>query len=134
MPVEKIPSWIEHLLLPKLSTIEGELKAINTRIDSVEDRVGSLRNEMLSKFEATDNKIDSLRNEMLSKFEGVDIKITSLDERIISLRNETKIELTSLRTEMSVRLDSLEKRIPVIEEITALKLKIADIEKRLAVV
>jgi hypothetical protein len=33
---------------------------------------------------------------------------------------------------MTVKLDSLEKRIPVIEEITALKLKIADIEKRLA--
>ena len=33
---------------------------------------------------------------------------------------------------MTLRLDSLEKRIPVIEEITALKLKIADMEKRLA--
>ncbi len=128
MPVEKIPSWIEHLLLPKLSTIEGELKAINIRIDSVEDQVGSLRNEMLSKFEATDNKIDSLRNEMLSKFEGVDIKITSLDERITSLRNEAKTEFTGL----NYRFDYLEKRIPVIEEITALKLKIADMEKRLA--
>ncbi len=57
---------------------------------------------------------------MLSKFESVDVKIISLDEKI-----------TSLRTEMILRLDSLEKRIPVIEEITALKLKIADIEKRL---
>ncbi len=128
MPVEKIPSWIERLLLPKLSTIEGELKAINIRIDSVEDQVGSLRHAMLSKFEATDNKMDSLRNEMLSKFEGVDIKITSLDERITSLRNEAKTEFTGL----NYRFDYLEKRIPVIEEITALKLKIADMEKRLA--
>ena len=41
--------------------------------------------------------------------------------------------IDSLKTEMTVRLDSLEKRIPVIEEITTLKLKIAEIEKRLAV-
>ena len=34
---------------------------------------------------------------------------------------------------MTIKLDSLEKRIPVIEEITALKLKIADLEKRLEV-
>jgi hypothetical protein len=34
---------------------------------------------------------------------------------------------------MNVKFDSLEKRIPVIEELTALKLKIADIEKRIAV-
>ncbi|GFO96189.1 uncharacterized protein ig2599ANME_0376 [groundwater metagenome] len=62
---------------------------------------------MLSKFETTYNKIDSLRN-------------------------ETKMEIARVRTEMTVRLDSLEKRIPVIEEITALKLKIAEIEKKLA--
>jgi len=48
------------------------------------------------------------------------------------LRNETKIEISSLRTEMSIRLDSLEKRIPVIEKITALEIKMADLEKRLA--
>ncbi len=67
---------------------------------------------------------------MLSKFEATDIKITSLDEKIGSLRNETKSEFQGLH----YQLDSLEKRIPVIEEITALKLKIAELEKRLAVV
>jgi hypothetical protein len=61
MPAEKIPGWRERLLLPKLSEISGDIKAINTR------------------------------------------------------------------------LDSIEKRIPVIEKITALELKIADLEKRLAV-
>lgn len=100
MPAEKIPSWIERLLLPKLSEISGDIKGL-------------------------DIKIESLRNEM--KME------------ISSLRNETKTEITSvrkeiesLRTEMNVRLDSIEKRIPVIEKITALEIKIADLEKRLA--
>ena len=41
-------------------------------------------------------------------------------------------EIDSLRTEMNVKFDSLEKRIPVIEKLTALELKIADLEKRLA--
>ncbi len=122
MTTEKIPSWIERLLLPKLSTIEGELKAINTRIDSTNERIDSLRNE-------TKADTEGLRKEMLSKFEGMDIKIGSLDERIISLRNETKSEFAGLH----YRLDSLEKRIPVIEKMAVLELKIADIEKRLAV-
>lgn len=34
MTAEKIPSWIERLLMPKLSEISGEIKAINTRICS----------------------------------------------------------------------------------------------------
>ncbi len=51
---------------------------------------------------------------MLSKFETTDNKIETLN----------KI--------MTIKFDSLDQRIPVIEEITALKLKIADIEKKLA--
>ncbi|GFO96295.1 uncharacterized protein ig2599ANME_0484 [groundwater metagenome] len=77
---------------------------------------------MLSKFETTDNKIGSLRNEMKSEFAGLNYRFENVDGRI-----------DSLRIEMTVRLDSIEKRIPVIEEITALKLKIAEIEKKLAV-
>ncbi len=90
MPVEKIPSVIERLLLPKLSEISGDIKAL-------------------------DIKIDSLRNETR-------IEISSVRK-----------EIEGLRTEMNVKFDSLEKRIPVIEKITALELKIADLEKRLAV-
>jgi chromosome segregation ATPase len=107
MPAEKIPGWIERLLMPKLSEISGDIKAINARIDS------------------TNEKIDSLRNETKTE-------ITSLRTEITSLRNETKMEISSLRTEMTVRLDSIEKRIPVIEEIAALRIKIAEIEKRVA--
>ncbi|MDP2766730.1 MAG: hypothetical protein Q8O41_04675 [Candidatus Methanoperedens sp.] len=33
---------------------------------------------------------------------------------------------------IDTKLDSLEKRIPVIEEITALKIRIAEMEKKLA--
>jgi hypothetical protein len=112
MTAEKIPSWIERLLMPKLSEIGGDIKAINTRIDALESNMGT-------RIDSLEDRIDSLE--------------TNLNIKIDSLRNETKMEISSLRTEMTVRLDSLEKRIPVIEEITALKLKIADIEKRIAV-
>lgn len=88
MPVEKVPSWIKQVLMPELNEMKGELKAIHTRIDSVEARIGSLRNEMSS------------------KFEGLNYRFEKVDERI-----------DSLRTEMNVRLDSIEKRIPVIEDI-----------------
>ncbi len=104
---EKAPSWIERVLLPSLNEIKGEIKAVNTRIDALDDKIDT-------KINALDDKIDSLRNEMLSKFETTDIKIDSL------------------RNEMNVKFDSLENRIPVIEKMAALELKIAELEKRLA--
>ena len=87
--MEKIPSWIEKLLLPKLNEITGEIKAIHTRIDSVEKGITSLRNETMAKFEAADVKVESfrketkieitsLRNELLAKFEVADAKVKNL--------------------------------------------------------
>ncbi len=98
MPVEKVPTWLKQVLMPELNEIKGELKAINTRIDSTNERIESLRNE-------TKTEINSVRSE-----------IASVRKEIESLRNETKMEIASLRSDMNVKFDSLEKRIPVIEK------------------
>ena len=107
----KIPGWIERMLLPKLNEITGEIKAIHTRIDAVEKGVTSLRSEMMTKFEAVDVKfeaaavkVESLRNEMLSKFDAVDF-----------------------------RFDALEARLPVMEKVAELEVRLAEIERKLSV-
>ncbi|MEM3419081.1 MAG: hypothetical protein QW806_02540 [Nitrososphaerota archaeon] len=46
--VEKVPGWIERILLTKLSEITGEIKAINARIDSLEKRIQMM--EKLTEF------------------------------------------------------------------------------------
>ena|SRR3972149_166957 len=121
MPVEKVPSWIKQVLMPELNEIKGELKSINTRIDSVEAQIGSLRNETKSEIERIEDRIDSLRKEIMSKFEGVDHKFEGID-----------IKIETLNKVVTIKFDSLEQRIPVIEKITILEHKIAEIEKRLA--
>jgi hypothetical protein len=54
--MEKVPSWLERLLLPKLNEITGEIKAIHTHIDAVWKEIVSLRNE-------TKTEITSLRDD-----------------------------------------------------------------------
>ena len=95
--IEKIPGWIERLLLLKLNEITGEIKTIHTRIDSVEKDVAGLRREMMTKFESVDAKVESLRTEAISRFEAVDR-----------------------------RFDSLEARLPVIEKMAELEVRLAD--------
>ncbi len=46
MPAEKIPSVIERLLLPRLSEISGDIKALNAKVDSTNERIGSLESKM----------------------------------------------------------------------------------------
>ncbi|RCV65432.1 hypothetical protein C5S53_03780 [Methanophagales archaeon] len=40
--MDKVPSWMEKLLLPKLNEITGEIKAIHTRIDAVEKKLATV--------------------------------------------------------------------------------------------
>jgi len=65
MPADKLLAGIERLMSPKLSEIIGELKAINARIDSTNERITSLQSKMDTKFEAEDVKIDKSLNEKL---------------------------------------------------------------------
>lgn len=79
--VEEVPSWIERLLLPRLSEISGEIKALNARINGLEKVIESLRNEMLSKFDAVNFRIDSLEKTISSRFEAVNTRIDSLEKK-----------------------------------------------------
>ncbi|MQY54560.1 MAG: hypothetical protein GH149_04675 [Methanosarcinales archaeon] len=45
--MEKIPTWIERLLLPKLNEIVGAIKALHSRIDSVEKTWGARQKRKL---------------------------------------------------------------------------------------
>ena len=92
---EKIPSWIERLLLPRLSEISGEIKALNAKVESLEKVIGSLRNEMFTKF-------DSLEKTMNARFEAVNTRIDSLEKRIPVIEEMTAIK---------IRLAEVEKRI-----------------------
>jgi len=86
---EKIPSWIERLLLPRLSSLEGELKAfrgevagelktVNGRIDGLDRRIDSVEKQMVS-----------LRNEMNARFDALESKVT-LVEDVTRLKIEMK--------------------------------------------
>jgi len=82
--VEKVPGWLERLLLPRLSEMSGEIKALNTRIDGLEKIIVSLRNEMESRFGAVDQQMGSLRSEMNVRFDSIE-KRMPLMEKLMEL-------------------------------------------------
>jgi len=88
---EKIPGWIERLLLPRLSSIEGELKAfrgevtgkfeaVNGRIDSLEKQMSSLRNEINARFDALESKVTLVEDVTRLK-----IEMKALAEKVASI-------------------------------------------------
>ena len=103
------------MLLPKLNEISGEIKALEAKIGSVDNKV--------------DVRIDSLRKEMLSKFESVDVKLESAEGKVESLRNEIISKFDAL----DFRFDSLEAKLPVMEKMAEFEVRLAEIERKLSV-
>lgn len=85
---EKVPGWMERLLLPRLSSIEGELKglrgemagefkAVHSEVTRLDEKVDSLRNEMLTKFDSIDKRLDFARD-----FGALQAKVNQLEARL----------------------------------------------------
>ena len=115
--MERIPGWIERLLMPKLNEISGEIKALEAKIESVDSKVDV-------RIDAVEKEVASLRSETLTELVVADAKVESL-------RNETKGAIESLEKvtisrfeAVDRRFDSLEVKLPVME-------KIAELEARL---
>jgi len=53
-----------------------------------------------------------------------------LDPRISALKETVDVRVKSLEQSLSTRIDALEKRIPVIEEIAVIKVRLSDLERR----
>ncbi len=129
--VEKIPSWIERLLLPKLSEIAGELKAINARIESVEHHLESVE----KRIDSVERRVDSIER----RFEGFETRLASIEKHTERLENQLNTlhktvddRLTSLRGEMLAKFEILNTRLQVTERIATLEAKVREIESRLA--
>ena len=91
----KVPVWIQRFLLPELEAIKGELKAINTRIDSLRTSVEEMDRRLTTKIEelekrvtmeikATNTRIDALekRFDILERLAIIETKLREHDEAL----------------------------------------------------
>ena len=69
--MEKIPGWLERLLMPKLNEISGEIKALKAKIESVDSKVDV-------RIDGVEKEVASLRSETLTKLEAADAKVVLL--------------------------------------------------------
>jgi septal ring factor EnvC (AmiA/AmiB activator) len=79
----------ERLMLPRLNSIDGDLKAINTRIDSVERSQDSLKNEIRAEVKAGFASQDAKVEKLVLKLEEMDKKL-DIDRRMTIIEAKVK--------------------------------------------
>jgi hypothetical protein len=69
---------VERLLLPRLNSIDGELKAINTRITERDawhaEKIDSVEKVLRAEFRSLDTKVDEMGRRLSSKLDDMDGK------------------------------------------------------------
>jgi len=68
---EKVPGWLERILLPQISEVKGELRAVSGRLDGLEGK-------MDGEFKAVHSEFRAVRSEI----ERVEEKVGDLDKRM----------------------------------------------------
>lgn len=71
---------IERVLLPRLNSIDGELKSINTRIDSVDTRIDEMDKRNVIQFESIGKEIRALSEKvgLVKDVERLKIEVAEL--------------------------------------------------------
>jgi vacuolar-type H+-ATPase subunit I/STV1 len=98
----------EKLMLPRLNSIDGELKAMNTRIEAVNGRI-----------EAANGRIDN-------SVKGLTARMDESDKRAESFRNEFRAELNVVQT----KLEAIDQKLDIDRRMNILEAKFKDSEKR----
>jgi chromosome segregation ATPase len=106
--VREAAGTVERILLPRLNSIDGELKSVNTRIDSVNTRIDEMDKRMSTKFDAVHTQIESVRSE------------------IGGVRNEVRSEIGGVSKE----LRGLSEKVDLVKDMERLKVEVAELKRR----
>ena len=119
---EKVPGWVERLLIP---TLETRIRAI------VKDEFGHFEKVMDAKFEAIDGRFEAID----ARFEAIDSRFEAVDDRFDSMNGRIDALEKTMNSGFAVvnaRIDSLEKRFPFVEELAEIKARLAEVERKAA--
>lgn len=79
---EKVPGWLERVLLPQISEVKGELKAMNARISGLEGK-------MEGEFKAVHSEIKRVEEKLGTKIDELDKRL-DVTQRLAVVEEQVK--------------------------------------------
>jgi hypothetical protein len=84
--VKEAAGAVERLLLPRLNSIDGELKSINTTINSS-------KNELHAEIRAVDTKVTEMDKRNSIEFQAIRNEMRGLSEKVDLVKDMEKLKL-----------------------------------------
>ena len=139
---EKIPGWLERVLLPQISELKGDVKVIHTRIDGLGEKIDGVEKRLESKIVEVDKrlggKIDEVDKRLESKIDEVDKrlggKIDELDKKLeskidsVDKRLGEKIDGVDMR--LGTKIDGLDKRLDMTQRLAVVEAQLKELRAK----
>jgi len=108
MPVyEQVKQALQDILAPELQALKAEIKRLDERVES-------LRNELLAEIRGVDERLKSTKTELLTEIRRVEGRVDALDEkftgRLNALEEKFTERLNALDEKFTGRLDALNEK------------------------
>jgi archaellum component FlaC len=123
--VKEAAGAVERILLPRLNSIDGELKSINTMIDAVHTMIDAV----YTRIEGVDTRIEGVDTRIEgvdTRIEGVDTRIDAVHTRIDEMDKRHTIQFESIRNEMR----GLAEKMGLVKDMEKLKVEVAELKRR----
>ena len=124
---EKVPGWLERILLPQLSELKGDVKVAQAKIEGVEEKLEGKVDGLDQKLTG---RVDSLDQKLTAKIEGLDQKLTS---RIDGLEGRMESEFKTVHTEigrLDDKIDALDKRTDVTQRLAVVEEQLKELRAK----
>lgn len=105
-----IGKWTRSILMPEIGELNGEIKATDTKVESLEKN-------MNIRFDAVDISLGAVETNMETRFEAMETKIGALEKVTNSRFNqlEGKIDLILVKVDSARKFAEIEERLSKLE-------------------
>lgn len=83
---ERAPGWLERVLLPQISEVKGELKAMNARMDG---EFKAIHAEIIRVEDKLSTDIDAVEEKLVTKLDELD-KRMDMTQRLVKVEEQLK--------------------------------------------
>ena len=104
--IDDIRELFQNLIAPRLEGIQGELKAVNTRIDALESKFDGKFDALSTSIGFLDGKLESFRRELSAEIRRVDEKLSSEIRRV---EETLSADFVRIESNVDVRLVSMDR-------------------------
>lgn len=85
--LKRVPNWLTRVLMPEVSEIKGDVKAINAKLDALDVKMDARFNELKAEIRTVETKVSAVDSKVESELR-TQPRLSVLEEQVRELQRQ----------------------------------------------